>query len=81
MFVSKLLGGRASDTFITENGGLVNHRIPGEQILADRGFTITDVLFPGMTLALLAFTRGSKELSEHIAWPMSESTLNVLFKD
>ncbi len=65
MFVSKLFGGRASDTFITKNSGLVDHLIPGDQILADRGFTITDVLPPGVTLALPAFTRGCKELSEH----------------
>uniref|UniRef100_A0A3P9H6T7 DDE Tnp4 domain-containing protein n=1 Tax=Oryzias latipes TaxID=8090 RepID=A0A3P9H6T7_ORYLA len=54
MFVSKLFGGRASDNFITEN-----------KILADRGFTIKDILPPGVSLALPAFTRGRKELSEH----------------
>lgn len=65
MFVSKSFGGRASDTFITKNSGLLDHLTPGDQILADRGFTITDVLPPGVTLALPAFTRGCKELSEH----------------
>ncbi|XP_061564966.1 uncharacterized protein LOC133419652 isoform X2 [Cololabis saira] len=65
MFVSKLFGGRASDTFITKNCGFVDHLIPGDQILADHGFTITDELPPGVTLALPAFTRGCKELPEH----------------
>ncbi|XP_041913146.1 uncharacterized protein LOC121678033 [Alosa sapidissima] len=65
MFVSKLFGGRASDTFITRNSGLISHLIPGDQVLADRGFTITDVLPPGVTLAIPAFTRGCKELPEH----------------
>uniref|UniRef100_A0A3Q3G0A4 DDE Tnp4 domain-containing protein n=1 Tax=Labrus bergylta TaxID=56723 RepID=A0A3Q3G0A4_9LABR len=65
MFVSKLFGGRASDTFITKNSGLLDHLIPGDQILADRGFTIADALPPGVTLALPAFTRGCKELSQH----------------
>ncbi|KAG1925588.1 NLR family CARD domain-containing protein 3-like [Pimephales promelas] len=65
MFVSKLFGGRASDTFITRNSGLISHLLPGDQVLADRGFTITDVLPPGVTLAIPAFTRGCKELPEH----------------
>uniref|UniRef100_A0A671VQE7 DDE Tnp4 domain-containing protein n=1 Tax=Sparus aurata TaxID=8175 RepID=A0A671VQE7_SPAAU len=51
MFVSKVFGGRASDNFITKN--------------SDRRFTIKDILPPGVSLALPAFTRGRKELSEH----------------
>lgn len=65
MFVSKLFGGRASDNFITKNSGFVHHLIPGDEILADRGFTIMDILPPGVSLALPAFTCGRKELSEH----------------
>uniref|UniRef100_A0A8C7X4A8 DDE Tnp4 domain-containing protein n=1 Tax=Oryzias sinensis TaxID=183150 RepID=A0A8C7X4A8_9TELE len=52
MFVSKLFGGRASDNFITKNSGFVHHRS-------------LDILPPGVSLALPAFTRGRKELSEH----------------
>lgn len=65
MFVSKLFGGRASDTFITKNSGLLSNLLPGDQVLADRGFTITDCLPPGVTLAMPAFTRGCKVLPEH----------------
>uniref|UniRef100_A0A3P9K139 THAP-type domain-containing protein n=1 Tax=Oryzias latipes TaxID=8090 RepID=A0A3P9K139_ORYLA len=65
MFVSKLFGGRASDNFMTKNSGFVHHLIPGVEILADRGVTIKDILPPGVSLALPAFTRGCKELSEH----------------
>lgn len=65
MFVSKLFGGRASDNFITKNSGLIDNLLPGDQVLVDRGFTITDFLPPGVTLAVPAFTRGNKELSEH----------------
>ena len=64
MFVSKLFGGRVTDNFITKNSGFVHHLIPGNEILADRGFTIMDILPPGVSLALPAFTRGRKELSE-----------------
>lgn len=72
MFVSKLFGGRASDNFITKNSGFVHHLIPGDEILADRGYhhtipyhTIMDILPPGVSLALPAFTCGRKEVPEH----------------
>ncbi|KAM9307436.1 uncharacterized protein KZ484_000758 isoform 2-T2 [Pholidichthys leucotaenia] len=50
MFVSKLFGKKASDAFVTQNSGLVDHLTPGDQILADRGLIVTDVLPPGVTL-------------------------------
>lgn len=62
MFRSKLFGGRASDTFITKNNGIVGLLIPGNQILADHGFTITALLPPGVTLTLPVFTHGCKDL-------------------
>lgn len=64
MYVSKLFGGRASDSFITKNCGILSHFIPGDQILTDRGFTIGDDLPPGVMLAIPAFTRGCKQLPE-----------------
>ena len=39
-FISNGWGGRASDKHITENCGLLNKIIPGDTILADRGFDI-----------------------------------------
>ena len=42
LFVSKGWDGRASDKYITENCGLLSHLQPGDQILADRGFTVQD---------------------------------------
>ena len=39
-FVSKGWGGRASDQHITENCGILSHLLPGDQILADRGFNV-----------------------------------------
>lgn len=55
---------RASDNYITKNSGFAHHLIPDDEILADCGFTIMDILPPGVTLAL-AFTRGRMELTEH----------------
>jgi hypothetical protein len=46
MFISKAFGGRASDKFIVEKSGFMNYLLLGDEIMADRGFTIDDLLFP-----------------------------------
>ena len=43
-FISQGWGGRTSDVFITENCGLLSKLLPGDMILADKGFTIEDAL-------------------------------------
>ena len=43
---------------------LLNHLVPGDMIIADRGFNIPDsVGFHCSTLKLPAFTKGKKQLS------------------
>ena len=39
-FVSEAWGGRTSDKFLTENCGILKNLLPGDLILADRGFTV-----------------------------------------
>jgi hypothetical protein len=39
-FISRCWGGRTSDQYITENSGFCDLLIPGDAILADRGFNI-----------------------------------------
>ena len=41
-FISKTWGGRVSDKYITERCGILDKLLPGDLVLADRGFTIPD---------------------------------------
>uniref|UniRef100_A0A668AX52 Zgc:113019 n=1 Tax=Myripristis murdjan TaxID=586833 RepID=A0A668AX52_9TELE len=62
-FLSKGWGGRASDKYITENCGLLGKLLPGDLVLADRGFDIKDSV--GMMCAevkIPAFTKGRCQL-------------------
>ena len=61
VIVSKLFGGCASDVFITQNSGLEENLLPGDEVLADRGFTIDGILPQGVTLTIPAFTKGHKD--------------------
>ena len=64
-FISKGWGGRVSDQHLTENCGILNQLLPGDQILADRGFTIQETV--GLYCAevkLPPFTKGKKQLKK-----------------
>ena len=59
-YISQSWGGRTSDVHLTENSGLLPNPLPGDVILADRGFTIlycAEVKLP-------PFTRDKKQLSK-----------------
>ena len=63
-FISRAWGGRVSDKYLTERSGLLSKLLPGDIVLADRGFDIADSV--GFYLARLyipAFTRSKKQLS------------------
>ena len=62
-FVSQAWGGRTSDKFLTENCGFLKHLLPGDLVLADRGFTIhEEVWYYGANLNIPAFTKGKDQL-------------------
>ena len=67
--------GRTSDKFLTENFGfLIRNLLPGDLVLADRGFTIHDkVMFYHENLNIPALTKGKSQLD-----PVKiEKTLNL----
>jgi len=60
-FISDLWGGNTSDRFITENSGFLDRIRAGDEIMADRGFTIRDLLTERRaTLVIPPFTRKCK---------------------
>ncbi|XP_048749237.2 uncharacterized protein LOC125661304 [Ostrea edulis] len=63
-FLSSGYGGRVPDKYITENCGLLAKLLPGDVVLADRGFNISENV--GLCCAevkIPAFTRGKEQLS------------------
>ncbi|XP_031572729.1 uncharacterized protein LOC116306777 [Actinia tenebrosa] len=59
-FLSKLWGGRVSDKCITQNSGLLELLDKGDNVMADRGFDIADILPPGVSLNLPPF-KGTRD--------------------
>jgi len=62
-FVSEAWGGRTSDKYLTEYCGLLNNLLPGNPVMADRGFTAHDgVALKQAKLVIPAFFKGKEQL-------------------
>ena len=61
-FVSELWGGRVSDKAIIQSSGLLELLEPGDNIIADRGFDLKDVLTPkSITINILSFLGNNRQ--------------------
>ena len=62
-FVSEAWGGHTSDKCLTENCGFLENLLPGDMVMADRGFTICEsVGLKQAKLVIPAFTKGKSQL-------------------
>ena len=62
-FLSKAWGGRTSDKFLTEKCGILNKFLPGDLVMADRGFTIYERwFFKSAELVIPTCTKGRSQL-------------------
>ena len=67
MHISDAYGGRASDKYIVQHSGLLDRLLPGDEVMADRGFTIQDLLFPKqVSLNIPAFSQGKQMSDEEV---------------
>jgi len=63
-FISTGYGGRASDKFITEDSDFVRNLLPGDIVLADKGFLIHDsVRFQQAEILMPAFKKNLAQLA------------------
>ena len=62
-YVSEAWGGQTSGKFLTENCGILSKLVPGDMVMADRGFTIHEsVAFKEAKLVIPTFTKGKDQL-------------------
>ena len=65
-FVSEAWGGRVSDKYLTDHFGILNHLLPDDVVLADRGFDISESV--GMMQARLHIPSFTKVNLQHQKW-------------
>ena len=64
-YLSECWGGRISDKNLTQESTFLSLLEPGDVVLADRGFTMSeDIALRGAKLIIPAFTRGKTQLSQ-----------------
>lgn len=81
IFLSEIWGGRASDKKITTESGIMDKFLPGDVVMADRGFVMKEEFAQrGVKLIMPAFTKGKLQLSPaevEISRRMSRARIHV----
>lgn len=85
IFLSRAWGGRVSDIEITRQSGYISRKyhFPGDQILADRGFTLQEDLATECSAELIlpAFTKGRKQLpAQEVETARNISSVRILIE-
>ena len=63
-YISKAWGGCTSDKFLTENCNFLDNLLPGDIVMADRGFDIEEsVALYCAKVKIPSFTKGKRQLS------------------
>ena len=61
--MSEAWGGRTSDKYLTENCGFLEKQLPGDMVMTNRGFAISEsVRLKQAKLVIPAFTKGKSQL-------------------
>ena len=78
-YLSSCVGGRMSDKEIVERSNLIDYLLPGDVVIADRGFTCDD--YAHMALAEVKtppFTKGKKQLEKvDVDWSRELSIVRI----
>ena len=72
-FISKLWSGRVSDKELTSSSGLLSLLEPGDNVMADRGFDIANILPASVTLNIPPF----KDSRDQLTPAESEETAKI----
>ena len=65
-FVSAYYGGSTSDKAITKDSGVLDQLQPGDMVMADKGFTIRDLLPQGVSLNIPSFLVNGQFTQEEV---------------
>jgi hypothetical protein len=78
-YVSKCVGGRMSDKEVFEKSNLIDYLLPGDVVLADRGFTCQDHVRIAMAeVKVPPFTRGKQQLQKvDVDWSRELSIVRI----